>query len=475
MVKVVRIALSFSLARGDCAFVLSPNVTSSALSRRRALQIFGLAGGAALLGPALAACGSSGGGDALAGNTALTGKFDGVALKLLVNQPHVTSFRDVLAPAWQKATGGTLDVTAAPYDQLTSKQILDVSSGTGEFDVFDYFYFGLGDLVDAGALVDLTEWIDTNKSAIGVDGYLKSIYDPYTLLNGKRYGLPYDGDVHILFYNAELLERYQVEPPKTWDEYDEVAAKITRDANGAAYGAIVSGQQVPMILGCSYINRLTGYGGELLDASGKPQLTSDASVAALQHLVAVAPVALPTPLQVGFDQANSSFLSGQGALLDTWTDMALRAEDPTASKIAGRWGAVSLPVGGSNTTPRTALDAGFGIGISTASKHQDAAAAFINWATATQQNLAVSSTPGAGIDPVRGDVLNSDGYAKVVSKAIGPIRDGLNGNPLVWPKEKGAPKLLQDLVDQLALAIAGTQTVHQSLDNAQKSWESAAT
>lgn len=453
----------------------SPHVMPSAFSRRRALQLLGLAGGAAVLGPALAACGSSGGGNALASSTPVSGNFAGVTLKLLVNQPHVTSFRDVLAPSWQRETGGTLEVTAAPYDQLTSKQILDVQSGTGEFDVFDYFYFGLGDLVDAGALVDLTDWIDTNKAAIGVDGYLKSVYDPYTLLDGKRYGLPYDGDVHILFYNAELLERYKVEPPKTWDEYDSIAAKITKDSRGAAYGAIVSGQQVPMILGCSYINRLTGYGGELIDAAGKPALTSDASIAALRHLVDVAPVALPTPLQVGFDQANTAFLTGQGALLDTWTDMALRAEDPSASKIAGRWGAVSLPVGGANTTPRTALDAGFGLGISTASKHQDAAAAFLNWATATPQNLKVSSTAGAGIDPVRGDVLNSDGYAKVVTKAIAPIRQGLNGNPLVWPKDKGAPKLLQDLVDQLALAIAGTQTVEQSLENAQKSWENTAT
>jgi multiple sugar transport system substrate-binding protein len=414
-------------------------VTSFSLSRRRALQLFGLAGGAAMLGPVLAACGTSGGGNALPGNAPLAGKFENVSLKLLVNQPHVTSFRDVLAPAWSKETGGTLEVTAAPYDQLTSKQILDVQSGTGEFDVFDYFYFGLGDLVDAGALVDLSKWIDANKAGIGVDGYLPSIYDPYTLLDDKRYGLPYDGDVHILFYNAELLDRHGVEPPKTWDDYDEVAAKITKDARGAAYGAIVSGQQVPMILGCSYINRLTGYGGELVAADGKPALTSDASVAALRHLVDVAPAALPTPLQVGFDQANQAFLSGQGALLDTWTDMALRAEDPTASK------------------------------------NQDAAAAFINWATATPQNLAVSSTAGAGIDPVRGAVLDSDGYAKVVTKAINPIREGLNGHPLVWPKQAGAPKLLQDLVDQLALAIAGSQTVDQSLEIAQKSWESAAT
>jgi multiple sugar transport system substrate-binding protein len=86
----------------------------------------------------------------------------------------------------------------------------------------------------------------------------------------------------------------------------------------------------------------------------------------------------------------------------------------------------------------------------------------------------VSSTAGAGIDPVRGEVLDSDGYAKVVTAAVEPIRAGLNGDPLVWPKQAGAPKLLQDLVDQLALAIAGTQTVDQSLENAQASWESAA-
>lgn len=155
--------------------------------------------------------------------------------------------------------------------------------------------------------------------------------------------------------------------------------------------------------------------------------------------------------------------------------MALRAEDPTASQIAGKWGAVSLPVGGTNTTPRTALDAGFGLGISTATKNADAAAAFINWATAGPQNLVTSSTAGAGIDPVRGEVLDSEGYAKVVTKAIGPIRQGLGGDPLVWPKQAGAPKLLQDLVDQLALAISGSQTVEQSLENAQRGWESAAT
>lgn len=85
----------------------------------------------------------------------------------------------------------------------------------------------------------------------------------------------------------------------------------------------------------------------------------------------------------------------------------------------------------------------------------------------------ISSTAGAGIDPIRGEVLDSDGYAKVVTKAIGPIREGLDGNPLVWPKEAGAPQLLQGLVDQLALAVNGTQTVQQSLENSQNQWDKA--
>ncbi|WP_236950135.1 hypothetical protein [Mycobacterium sp. MS1601] len=60
----------------------------------RALQLLGEAGGAAVFAPALAACRSSSSGNALAGNAPLSGKFEGVTLKLLVNQPHVTSFRD---------------------------------------------------------------------------------------------------------------------------------------------------------------------------------------------------------------------------------------------------------------------------------------------------------------------------------------------------------------------------------------------
>ncbi|WP_432520313.1 ABC transporter substrate-binding protein [Kineococcus sp. SYSU DK006] len=435
-------------------------------SRRRVLSSALGLGALAATGP-LAACGGGASASGLAAERAVD--LRGATIKLMVNQPHVLAFTELLGPRFAEEFGGELQVTAIPYDQLTSKQILDVQGGDGEFDVFDYFYFGLGELVAADALVDLTDWIGANDD-IAADDFLPSVYDPYTLLDGRRYGLPFDGDTHVLYYNAEVFDRYGVEPPATWDEYDAAAAKITRDSGGSVYGAIVEGQQVPMILGCSFINRLAGYGGTLVDADGQPAFAGEEGRAALQHLIDVAPSALPTPLQTGFDQANSAFLSGQGAMLDTWTDLGLKAQDPASSKVVDKWGVVTLPVGGSNTTPRTALDAGFGLGVSSASAQQDKAAAFVKWATNRDNNFLLASTAGSGIDPARSSVLGSPEYAAAAGEATDVIREGLQGDPLAWPSRAGAPKALQDLVDQLALAIQGRQEPAAALEEAADSW-----
>lgn len=450
----------------------TPSISRATLSRRQLLRAAALTGVVGAGASALAGCGTASADSVLPADS--SGSLKGAKLALMVNQPHVVAFRDLLAPAFAKEFGGTLDVTAIPYDQLTSKQILDVQGGAGEFDVFDYFYFGLGALVDAGALVDLTDYVAKHEADIATDDFLPSVYDPYTLLDGKRWGLPFDGDTHVLFYNTEIFERVGVEAPTTWDEYDAAAKKITAAGNGEFYGAAVQGQQVPVILGCSFVNRLAGYGGTLVDADGKPTLTSDEAVAALEHLVAVAPDALPTPLQVGFDEANTGFLSGKAAMIDTWTDLGLKAQQTADSKIKDRWDAVSLPVGGSNTTPRTALESGFGLGVSTGSQQQDVAAAFVRWATDARQNLLLASTGGSGIDPARTSVLDAPGYAEVSAPITATVAAGLRSDALVWPKDRDSPKKMQDLVDQLALALDGSQDVKTSLKKAQQAWEASA-
>ncbi|MFI0773190.1 ABC transporter substrate-binding protein [Streptomyces sp. NPDC021212] len=439
----------------------------SPLSRRQLLRATTGAATLAAAGPLLAACGSAEG-SGLDPNA--KPDLDGVTLKILANQPNALSFQYLRKP-FEEATGAKLKVTPVPYDKLTSKAILDVQSGAGQFDVFMYWYAAVGTLAQGGVIEDLTAYIKAHKDIDEAD-FLPSLYDAYTRYDGKRWGLPYDGDTHILYYNTEIFERHKVEPPKTWNDYNEAAKKITRDAKGAYYGAIIEAQQVPVILGCAFANRLAGYGGTFLDkgVSGHPTLDTPEALAAAEALFAAAPDALPTPLQIGFDQALPAFLDGKGAMLDFWTDFAKRAEDPKQSKVAGKWGVTTLPVGGDNTKPRTSLDAGFGLAISKASKQKEAAAAFIKWATAAKQNLLVLGKNDAGADPIRTSTLDADAFKKASPDSYDVVRTGLAGDPLPWPTVPKAPQLLQSLVDELALGLQGKQSAKTALEKTQASW-----
>ena len=38
--------------------------------------------------------------------------------------------------------------------------------------------------------------------------------------------IPFDGDLLHLFYNKEILDYYNFQPPRTWQEYNEIAEKV---------------------------------------------------------------------------------------------------------------------------------------------------------------------------------------------------------------------------------------------------------
>jgi len=436
-------------------------------SSRRDFLRSGALLGASLAGlPLLAACGD----DAAATlDPSKAAKLDGVRLKLLVNQPNLGAWK-IIAADFEAETGATVDISPFPYDKITSQAIRDVQSGAGEFDLFQYWYAALGDLADGGALEDLTSYIDGAKD-INTGDFLPSIYDTYTLFDGKRWGLPFDGDTFLLFYNRRLFDRYRVEPPTTWDEYQTVTAKITKDSGGDVYGAIVMGQQVPIILGCTFADRLVGFGGRFVDDAGKPQLTSPEAIAAAEALFDVAPHALPTPLQTGFDQAIPAFLSGKAAMIEFWTDMSVMASNPEQSKIVDDWAAVELPVGGSNTKHGTSLNAGFGVAVSSASKQKEAAAAFAKFTASKKAQEHAIGEFGTGADPIRTSTLKSTAFKQTFGDAADAVAAGLSGAPLAWPNGPGAIDKLQTLVDELALGLQGKQSAQEALDKAQTAWE----
>jgi multiple sugar transport system substrate-binding protein len=164
---------------------------------------------------------------------------------LLLIQSHKIS-GEVLAKRFEEQTGAKLNVTIVPYDAIEAQATLDVQSGANQFDVLEYRYPSLGSLADNGVLIDVTGLIQRDESQIHPSDFIPTIYGPYTLYKGRRWGLPYDGDSHVLFYNASILERNHVPVPSTWDDYLQAVKTISQaESKNGVYGVDYHGHRRP--------------------------------------------------------------------------------------------------------------------------------------------------------------------------------------------------------------------------------------
>jgi len=394
--------------------------------------------------------------------------FSGQTLKFMIIQPHAGSI-EPLSAGFAQLTGAEVEAVQIPFDQVRAQATLDVASGTNEFDVFEYFYTDIGALVRDNVLADITDRIAADENTIDPDDFLGSIYDAYTLVDGRRYGLPYDGDTHVLYYNKVLFERYGLGAPATWDDYENAARVITEgEKANNIFGALMMAQQIPVIIGSTFANRLGGFGGTFTDGNGNPTLATDEAIGAAQAMLDAAPHATPTPLETGFGNSIPQFLGGQAGMIEFWTDMGTWLEDPEQSQMVGKWGVVAMPVGSGNTVNRPAMNAGLAFGASTGSSNPDMAWEFVKMASSKEFHEQVLVNNKTGVDPTRNTAIP---VYKGFAPLQGAVVERAINDAFPWPRHADSPEMMQVLTDELGLMMAGSKTAEQAMTDAHAAWE----
>ncbi|QCR20252.1 ABC transporter substrate-binding protein [Agrococcus sp. SGAir0287] len=394
------------------------------------------------------------------------GEGDGT-LNVLIAAPQAGA-GEILETQFEEQTGAEVEVTVVPYDQIQTTAILDVQSGSGTYDAIVYWYTGVGALAEAGALMDLTDWIESDDD-IDADDFLPTIYDAYSLYDGQRYGLPVDGDTHVLFYNTDILERNGVQPPTTWDEYLTAAQTITENESGnGVYGSALLGDSAAFNIGSTFFNRLATISPDPID-SQRPDLSSEYALQAAQAMLDASEYALPSPLEIGFEEALPQFLAGNVGMMEFWTDLGVFAQDPEQSSIVDGWGVVPLPVGPEGRISG-AMNAGWAIGISPATDDLELAQDFVAFATSSAMNVELSSTTGSGVDPTRTSTLTDATYTDF-APAVSEVAAQVLPEAQPWPTGPNAPDMISTLSDNLALMLQGNLTPEQALSQTSEAWD----
>lgn len=436
------------------------------ISRRRFLADGAKVGAAVAMGGALAAtldaCTSSPSASSSAGAGSGT-----VAVEIDEGQ-NALPFQ-WFNPAMQTKFGATTKIIGLPFVGQYEKIVAEMVTRSSVYDVLVFPPQMLGDFVSNGFLTPLSDL--GKESDFNLSDVLPAYRDPNSRRNGKLYTAMYDGDILQVAYRKDLFDAAGItQAPQTWDDYLNVAKELHKPPT--QYGNAFYGQR-----GFCYawfMNVFAALGGKWFTPDMKPGINGDQGVQALQMLVELAKYAPPNILQIGYPQLNEAYLNGSTAMVVQWDDLALKAEDPTQSKVVGKNVYAPCPV--RNYMPYSRVMA-----VSAFSKNQQNAYKVIQYMNSADVSVKDVYDPKCGEDPFRESQLDP---SKVKDHLGNPSMPSAQAQSYVsaiksclttgYPELSipGAPRYL-DILDLLVNeALAGSLTPSQALTQCASEWES---
>ncbi|HET6824414.1 MAG TPA: sugar ABC transporter substrate-binding protein [Amnibacterium sp.] len=310
-----------------------------------------------------------------------------------------------------------------------------------------------------GALVNLDDYIARDK-VVKPSDYVQA-FKTFVTYKGSMYGLPIDGESTGLFYRTDMFKAAGITaPPKTWDELQADAQKLTDPAK-KQYGYALFAPEAAYY----WYPYLWQAGGQVLSKDGtKVEFDSPAGQKAADFYVGLKRYAPPDYLNSNSWDGRVAFEHNQVAMYmaGSWFAGTITQEAP---KITGKWNVAPLPCGPSGCATTVASDA---LVEFSGSPNKDAAYKWIEFLS-KPANMAkwTYESPGGTELPTIYSLLNSQSFKSNTSK---PYMEGfaqqMKYGVANIQANKNWPQMETALSDALGKAIYGNLTPKQALDTA---------
>jgi trehalose/maltose transport system substrate-binding protein len=249
------------------------------------------------------------------------------------------------AEAWAEATGNQVNVISTPNSATERlalyQQILAANSA--DIDVFQIDVIWPGIL--GNHFIDLAEHIDREV----IDQHFETIVQNNTV-DDRLVAMPWFTDAGLLYYRADLLEKYGKQPPTTWQELTEIAREIQEGERAAGNDRMlgfVFQAKAYEGLTCDALEWIDSFGGGAIVAEdGSITINNERAVAALELATSwIGDIAPEGVLNYAEEESRGVFQSGNAVFMRNWPYAWALGNAPD-SPIAGNIGVTQLPKGG---------------------------------------------------------------------------------------------------------------------------------
>jgi len=341
-------------------------------------------------------------------------QFAGTKLNVIVTEMPVSQVYKAKLGEFEELTGIKVNYQLFEDTDRRKKQIVDFSSGMGEFDVGNIGHSNREEF--ASYLEPLEKYLDdpklTDKTWYNFADYPPDVIAAGYSKAGDLVYIPYTAEYYLIWYLKDVFDQLGLKAPQTWDEYVQVTQALD-DARKAG-----------KITAYAYIDRV-------LPGASEAGWSYSCS-ASRQGLILVNYDTMTsyvnTPKGIEFMDWYTSWAKNYGPPGSsnwTWPDIAqafgqsqlamciggnasyVTIEDPTKSKVAGHIGYAHPLMKDGGRDPLWE----WGWGMNAASKNKEAAWLFIEWLTSPTLMDAIGPEYGC---PARASTYESPAYVKAM-------------------------------------------------------------
>ncbi len=236
----------------------------------------------------------------------------------------------------------TVELVARPDSATeTIAQYLQFAEAeSSEIDVYQIDVIWPGILAEH--MVDLSEYLDAEIT----DSHFPAIVENNTV-DGRLVGLPWFTDAGLLYYRADLLEEYGLEPPQTWADLEAAAAAIQagerEKGNEDFWGFVWQGNAYEGLTCDALEWQASSGGGVIITPEGVIDVNNEAAIGAFEMAAGwIGTISPEGVLSFMEEDARAVWQAGNAAFMRNWP-YAYSLGNAEDSAIAGLFDVQPLP------------------------------------------------------------------------------------------------------------------------------------
>ncbi len=303
---------------------------------------------------------------------------------------------------YEAQTGVKVQIAEFPYANLFEKELIDLNSNTGAYDLMMLDDPWFPRFASQNFLTDLTPLYQKKNLTGADDDFVKSSLalcrQPYE--TGALFALPYVGNSQLFFYRKDLFAKHNLKKPETWQHVLNAAKTIDEKeqtgspAGGKVHGYVMRAAQGNAVV-ADFMPIFWAFGAEMFDTQGKPIVNSAEGIEALKFMLELGKYAPRGYASFNADEVSAHLLQGTAAMSINWPAWISAFSDEKRSKVIGKIEFATMP-GAKN--PGRAEIGNWLLAIPRGSTKAEAAFDFLLWATNAEQ---MKKSALAGNPPTR--------------------------------------------------------------------------